>query len=60
MEIHLPITYDAHDNAHIRQPHTTGEGATERAEQLGREDERIWRYEVLTFDLIEDRPLPGR
>lgn len=54
MEIHLPITYDARDNAHIRQPHTTEEGATEHAEQLGRDDKSIWRYEVLTFDLIED------
>jgi hypothetical protein len=54
MEIHLPITYDAYENAHIRQPHTTEDGARQAAERLGEQDQTIFRYEVATFDLIED------
>ena len=54
MEIHLPITYDGEDIPHIRQPHATESGATAHAEQLCRDDPTIYRYEVHTFDLIED------
>jgi hypothetical protein len=54
MEIFLPVTFDAYDNPHIRQPHTTEAGATAHAEQLGRDNLEIYRYEIATFDLIED------
>jgi hypothetical protein len=54
MEIFLPITFDADDKMHIRQPHSTEMGAFLHAELLGAQDKSIWRYEVHTFDLIRD------
>jgi hypothetical protein len=53
-DIYLPVTYDAHDNPHIRQPHTTEEGAHAHARQLGALDPGIFRYEVLTMEMIID------
>lgn len=54
MDIYLPITYDAQDRPHIRQPHTTETGATWEAECLADEDLSIWRYEVATMELVDD------
>ena len=53
-DIYLPVTYDADDNPHIRQPHTTEEGAAKHALQLGLSDFSIVRYEVLTMEMITD------
>jgi hypothetical protein len=53
-EIFLPITYDADDNPHIHQPHTTEKGATAAAIAECEANPGKWRYEVHCFDLIED------
>jgi len=53
-DIYLPVTYDADDNPHIRQPHTTEEGAKAHALQLAADDFSIVRYEVLTMEMITD------
>ena len=53
-DIYLPVTYDADDNPHIRQPHTTEDGANKHALQLALTDFSIVRYEVLTIEMIID------
>jgi hypothetical protein len=53
-DIYLPVTYDANDVPHIRQPHTTEKGAKEHAWRLALNDFRIVRYEVLTLEMIVD------
>jgi hypothetical protein len=53
-DVHLPITYDAYESAHIRRPHTTEAGARAHAEQLGADDPAIFRFEVATMEVIED------
>ena len=53
-DIYLPVTYDTCDRPHIRQPHTTEEGARTHAQQIAAIDLSVVSYEVLMMEVITD------